>query len=786
MSEPSADRMNLEPAERPWWIGCAALAWLIVFTAFFYSFALPNNSHVHRLDIWSLIPDILETNTVALIDPEGRSGTAYLAQRIPLWGLAAGIFLSAVALGRLVLRACGLAVLWQVEQRRLWALCGGVGLSALSLITLVLGLAGLLWQGLFVATLLAIIGIEGWLTYRDRQSNRTPAKDADSPRDSLWASPYLWATLPFVLLMLLGAALPSVDFDVKEYHLQGPKEFYLAGRVQFLPHNVYTSFPFLTEMLTLCSMVVTGDWFAGAQVGKLVLMTFALITAGGLAEIAGLLFGPNARRFAPLLYLSTPWVYRFSTIALTEGAVACYVLLSVWSFCELFAMCRSTPLDLKQVRGWALVTGILAGSAVATKYTGLVSVAIPASVVWGVLILFPRWFKADELKTAVTLNQRGLLGLAFIGGGAIAFGPWLLKNLIETGNPVYPLLYDLFGGVDWNEQLNEKWKRGHSPPAHIFEGLLPYARDFRDRAIDVSAKSDWQNGLLFALAPLACLVRSPRQRRHAFWVWACVLYLFVTWQCLTHRIDRFWMPLLPLACLLAAAGLALLLSSTGLLVSFHDLPQRLANAAIIGWLGITLLYNYAFMTTPLCGYNAYLLDFRQARHDVTSTSSMGLLNEFPFPSGSRVLLVGEAQVFDAEFDLLYNTVFDFSLFETWCSAEPRSPQPADAPFLANEAIRANLGAAGVTHVFVSWDEVLRYRLTYGYTDFVAPWRFEELVQRGVLEPVPLRPDRSLALWSDVAEDRQQEVLKWGPSLRTEFEGYDVLKRYSLFRVLDEE
>ena len=75
--------------------------------------------------------------------------------------------------------------------------------------------------------------------------------------------------------MLLGALLPSIDFDVKEYHLQGPKEWYLAGQITFLEHNVYTSFPFLTEMLSLSGMLIFDDWFWGALVGKTVLMTFA-------------------------------------------------------------------------------------------------------------------------------------------------------------------------------------------------------------------------------------------------------------------------------------------------------------------------------------------------------------------------------------------------------------------------------------------------------------------------------------------------------------------------------
>src|SRR5262249_47502340 len=74
--------------------------------------------------------------------------------------------------------------------------------------------------------------------------------------------------IPFLLAMLLASILPSTDFDVNEYHFQGPKEYFQAGCVKFLEHNVYTSFPFATEMLTLLSMVLRDDWYRGALAGK--------------------------------------------------------------------------------------------------------------------------------------------------------------------------------------------------------------------------------------------------------------------------------------------------------------------------------------------------------------------------------------------------------------------------------------------------------------------------------------------------------------------------------------
>ena len=69
---------------------------------------------------------------------------------------------------------------------------------------------------------------------------------------------------PFVVAMILAAMLPSIDFDVLEYHLEGPKEYFQSGRISYLPHNVYTNMPFNVEMLHLLAMEVMGDWWWGA------------------------------------------------------------------------------------------------------------------------------------------------------------------------------------------------------------------------------------------------------------------------------------------------------------------------------------------------------------------------------------------------------------------------------------------------------------------------------------------------------------------------------------------
>jgi hypothetical protein len=92
----------------------------------------------------------------------------------------------------------------------------------------------------------------------------------------------------------------------------------------------------------------------------------------------------------------------------------------------------------------------------------------------------------------------------------------------------------------------------------------------------------------------------------------------------------------------------------------------------------------------------------------------------------RVLAVGDAQVFDLEMPILYSTCFDDSKFEQWVAG--RTP----------EQVRAAMAREGVTHVFVHWGEIARYRRpgNYGFTDFVEPAVFRRLVAEGVLAPLP--------------------------------------------------
>ena len=763
------------------WIPLLTAGWLIPYGLLFYCVEMPN-SHWHRLDLALLLPDLFFDLVFPPKQPGVHSGWEFLGQRIPILLPAGFILMTAWSAGRLGLR--GLTLLESVPRPTRMALCPGLGLSFVSLFTLLCGVLGVLNRTLFLGTFLIVVIADGTLTWarqRRRFEGQPHRRCPTTPRMVAWST--IAAALPFLACMLLGAMLPSTDFDVKEYHLQGPKEFFLDGAVHWLPHNVYTSFPFLTEMLSLCGMVLRDDWYTGAQVGKTVLMAFAPIAAIGVFDVARRIAGPVPGAWAAVIYLSTPWTYRISIIAYTEGALCCYVvltLLALFVFQDVInRRCNSrnsasdagsqSPLSDRHAQRWAFVTGLLAGSAVATKYPGILLVTVPAGVL--VLLASARGGSADSSRSSRVVRHV----LAYSLGVLLTFGPWMAKNTIETGNPVYPLLYSVFGGEDWDAELDLKWKDAHARPADTAHGVA-----------DMLFENDWHSPLLWGFAPWALLTSASRGR--VWLVAALVLWILAIWYLLTHRIDRFWVPVIPLLAVLAGIGLHRILGLSFSPPNSIRFPVLSAGTGVISLAltGFALVYNFGFITSPLCGNNAYLMSLESAR-ETTRTPSIALIEQMRLPDTARVLFVGEAQVFDATFEHVYNTVFDHNLFEKFSS---KRIAQSEWMLLSNEEIRQNLRRAGITHLFVNWNEILRYRTTYGYTEFVTPERFRQLQERGIITELSLPPQLTLRAWEELDDSWKSEIEGRMPELKTEYQAENervaAMRKFQMFEAVLEE
>lgn len=373
--------------------------------------------------------------------------------------------------------------------------------------------------------------------------------------------------------------------------------------------------------------------------------------------------------------------------------------------------------------------------------------------------------------------------IPYIIGVALTITPWLAKNVVETGNPVYPLLYTVFGGRDWDPELNLKWRNAHSPKKeYALFGNAPQTMSLVYSVVDVAARNDWVNSLLFGCAALTWFSRDLRRRTAGLWLYYG--FLFLTWWLLTHRIDRFWVPMTPVLALLAGAGAAWFWSaaSPARFAPPWGAVSLLCRVVFSLCLAVIATVNLVIVVSGLGGYNDFLLDMQQAKKFAASIESpeIVLLNE-RLPRGSKVLSVGDAEMFETRFPVVYNTVFDHSIFEEWVADELSNLPHGERPLRDGNAIREKLAAEGITHIYVNWQDILRYRSpgNYGYTDFVTPKRFADLQRLGVLGPAWSIPEATMPV-ERLEPNQQEELRRFAPALISKAGGVETFTTYQVF------
>ena len=315
----------------------------------------------------------------------------------------------------------------------------------------------------------------------------------------------------------------------------------------------------------------------------------------------------------------------------------------------------------------------------------------------------------------------------FLLAVAAGCGLWFGKNWVLTGNPTYPLLYGVFDGKTWNAEKDARWRRVHRADDYSLRRLAADAGR-------IGLTSDGLSPLVVPLAALAFLRRREttgrrgevaRKRRGAAettrlrpaadssplarWLLTYALFLFAAWWLFTHRIDRFWLPLLPLLALLGGAGATWSRARSWRMVLAAMLAGGLAANCVVA------------AARPA---NAWFVPLTALRHDPRWIVPWHEYFNGHAAEGG-VLAVGDAAVFDLWPPVLYNTCFDDCVFQRLVEGKT-----------AGE-IRAELLARHIAYVYVDWSEIERYRRpdNYGFTDFVQPAVLDRLVAQGVLMPL---------------------------------------------------
>lgn len=92
-------------------------------------------------------------------------------------------------------------------------------------------------------------------------------------------------------------------------------------------------------------------------------------------------------------------------------------------------------------RAWLILAGAFCGVVAGTNMNGIFGLISIAGVIGASLVAGRAWRGFRDLLAVI----RVMAVLAIVTFLLVL--PWLVKNYLDTGNPVYPLLYEVFGGL---------------------------------------------------------------------------------------------------------------------------------------------------------------------------------------------------------------------------------------------------------------------------------------------------------------------------------------------------
>lgn len=608
--------------------------------------------------------------------------------------LALVICFSAVGPGLTLLRVIGLG---EMETRWRWVLGCGLGLGVMSLSVLGLGVAGMLARPFW----LAVVGLSVVSTSLELRRSLSRSGSAHDAVESDAASNWTWLVLAIPAgLALAAASLPpgilwpaeGNGYDVLEYHLAVPKEFWQAGRIDYLPHNIYSNFPFNAEMLYLLCMVLRGDAVDAATVTQMLNVLIGVLAVAAV-WLAGREISPRAGWITAVVAGSCPMLVYLSGLAYVENSLILFTALALASVFR-------TSHDSFRAGRWWLVSGVCAGLACGCKYTAIPCVALP---LW-----IAAWIGSAGRGNRVVLFAMGTIA---------AFAPWLIKNSVYTDNPVFPVARSIFperAGI-WTDEAAARWHAGHLP-APEWRSLGGRISRFGSEIV----RSELY-GSVIVLGAAALLVLVLRCRaiavamRHGFVAMGLIAAGTLAWWFFaSHLYGRFAVTFIPVATL--AIGIAL-----DRLVQQARLAALVVLAIAAGNLWVTFHFSqrdglFAVASLPMADRLAW---FREGQWPGTAhVPAISKVCE----AGGRVLMVAEARNFYLSPGADYTVIFNrCALAEAAAGKSPRE-------------IGRWLADQQYSHIYVGWSEWSRLANSrYGFWPGLTRQMFGALLEAGVLQ-----------------------------------------------------
>jgi hypothetical protein len=351
-----------------------------------------------------------------------------------------------------------------------------------------------------------------------------------------------------ILVLMLMAAVPPVSRDALTHHLAVPKLYLGQGRMLELPDIIPSYFPMNLELLYLIPLSWGNDILP-----KYIHLAFGLFTALLLYRYLGNRLNKTCGLLGALFFLSLPVIVQLAITVYVDLGLVFFATAALVNLLEW----RQRP-DAKH-KLW--LAALFCGLALGTKYNGLVVFFLLTLLV--ALIANRQAGPAGAVvNTSSKLRAVSRAVLIFSGVSLMLFAPWVIRNLLWTGNPVFPLYDTVFNPQNpfIETRLNPFAIRRLVYGESLWQALLVPLRIFFQGADDLPALFDGRLNPGLLLFGIIGLFKTPQDKpelafERKVWGGYAALLILIVFFTRDMRI-RYIAPAIPAMVVLSIFGIA--------------------------------------------------------------------------------------------------------------------------------------------------------------------------------------------------------------------------------------
>jgi 4-amino-4-deoxy-L-arabinose transferase-like glycosyltransferase len=364
------------------------------------------------------------------------------------------------------------------------------------------------------------------------------------PKWSFLAKLEIAAFIAIALFNLIGALTPELFYDSQFYQTGLLTKWLQQNKIESSKYFIASFYPFNINMLYLLAMILNNEITA-----KLMHFLCGLTISFAVYLLGKRYFSRETGLTAALVFYSIPMVMSVSWKTAIELGIGVFEFATVFALLNYFGT-TAAPID--QARGkdknsaippapvvlagdrfWLFFAGVICGFSLGSKYTSILFCFIPSVA----MIAAAGFLGKHPLKRVVADIALFSLAAAIIGS------PWYIRNIIYSGNPVFPFFWQKIGFLS----LKMTGSIFADPPVPPFT-FMNYFLFLWPLTTGILQQESFPGPVFLLLVPL--MLMFTKINKTIKMLLAYFLFALVFWMFFGRFYLRYFIPTLPVICVI--------------------------------------------------------------------------------------------------------------------------------------------------------------------------------------------------------------------------------------------